>query len=128
MQVDFTEIVVAAVSLMFSAIIIPLVRAAFLWLRTRTRSEALECALGEAEMVADSVVASLQANVVDGLKQRTEDGKLSLDDASEIADMAIDMFISDISAKSLEAIEQNADDIVAYIGNLIEARLFRAKK
>lgn len=128
MQVDFTQIVIAVVSLMFSAIIIPLVRATFLWLRTKTQNEALESALGEAQMVADSVVASLQANVVDALKEKSTDEKLNLDDASEVADMAIDMFLSDISARSLAAIEQNADDIVAYIGNLIEARLFQAKK
>ncbi len=128
MQVDFTQIVIAAVPLMFSAIIIPLVRAVFLWLKTKTQSEALQSALGEAQMVADSVVASLQANVVDALKEKSADGKLSSNEVSEVADMAINMFLSDISARSLAAIEENADDIVAYISNLIESRLFQAKK
>lgn len=128
MQVNGTEIVIALVGLVFSAVILPLVRAAFVWLKNKTRSEALMAALEEAQIVADGVVAGLQANVVDGLKAKSEDGKLNADDIREVADMAIDEFIRDLSARSLAVIEENADDLIAYIGNLIEARLVKAKK
>lgn len=128
MQVNGTEIVIALVGLVFSAVILPLVRAAFMWLKNKTRSEALMAALEEAQIVADGVVAGLQANVVDGLKAKSEDGKLDADDIREVADMAIEEFIRDLSARSLAVIEENADDLIAYIGNLIEARLVKAKK
>lgn len=128
MQVNGTEIVIALVGLVFSAVILPLVRAAFVWLKSKTKNEALSAALEEAEVVADGVVAGLQANVVDGLKAKSEDGKLDADDVREIADMAVDEFIRDLSARSLTVIEENADDLIAYIGNMIEARLAKAKK
>lgn len=128
MQVNGTEIVIALVGLVFSAVIMPLVRAAFMWLKSNTKNEALSAALEEAQVVADGVVAGLQANVVDGLKGKSEDGKLDADDVREIADMAVDEFIRDLSARSLMVIEENADDLIAYIGNMIEARLAKAKK
>lgn len=128
MQVNGTEIVIALVGLVFSAVILPLVRAAFMWLKSKTKNEALSAALEEAQVVADGVVAGLQANVVDGLKGKSEDGKLDADDVREIADMAVDEFIRDLSARSLAVIEENADDLIAYIGNMIEARLAKAKK
>lgn len=128
MQIDGTQIVIAAVGLVFTAVIVPLVRAAFAWLKGKTKNEAMQAALGEAQRVADGVVASLQATVVDGLKQKSADGKLSADEALDVADTAIEMFLSDISARSLELIAENADDVTAYIGNLIEARLAQLKK
>jgi hypothetical protein len=128
MQINVTEIVITIVGLVFSAVVIPLTKAAFSWLRERTHSEAIHSALREAEAVADNVVASLQANVVEGLKAKSADGKLSKDDIKMIASKAFDMFVSDLSAQSLAVIADNSDDITAYIRNLIEARLLAAKK
>ena len=128
MQINVTEIVIAIVGLVFSAVVIPLTRAAFVWLKGRTQNEALRAAIDEAQTVADNVVARLKAGVVDGLKQKSEDGKLNADDAAQILEMAVDMVVSDLSAHTLALIENNADDIVAYLTNLIEARLFKIKK
>lgn len=127
-MVDWTQVVLAIVPLLFTAIIIPLVKAAFDWLKSKTQNEALKAALDEAQKIADQVVASLQATVVDGLKAKSTDGKLSADDIREIADTAVEMFLSDVSQKTLEVLENNADDITAYISNLIESRLAQLKK
>lgn len=128
MQIDWTQLIIAAAGLLFSAVIIPLVKAAFGWLKSKTENEAVQAALAEAQAVADTVVASLQQTVVQGLKQRSTDGKLTADDAREVADLAVEMFLSDLSARSLAVIEENADDIIAYVGNLLEARLLRLKE
>ncbi len=128
MQINVTEIVISVMGIVFTAVIIPLTKAAFAWLRERTRSEALLCALDEAEAVADNVVASLQASLVEGLKEKSTDGKLSADDVKMVAAKSFDMFVSDLSAKSLEIIANSADDIGAYVRNLIEARLLAMKK
>jgi len=128
MTIDVTQIIIAAIGLVFTGILIPLIKAAFSWLKEKTNSEVLLTAISEAEAVADQVVASLQANVVDGLKAKSEDGKLSADDIKTVAEQAFDMFVSDISAKSLAVITNNADDITAYVRNLIEARLLAMKK
>ena len=125
---DITQIIIAAAGLLFSAVIIPLVKAVFAWLKSKTDNEALKSAIEEAQGVADAVVAGLQANVVDGLKAKSADGKLSADEAKELAQSASSMFLSDLSARSRKVIESNADDISAYIGNLIESRLIKMKK
>ena len=79
-------------------------------------------------MVADGVVAALQTNVVEGLKAGNTDGKLTVDEAREVMDMAIGQFLCDLSEKSLEAIDQNADDVAQFIANIIEQRLSLYKK
>ena len=128
MQIDVTQIIIAGVGLAFTAVVVPLIRAAFEWLKGKTKNEALRAALEEAQAVADGVVASLQASVVDGLKEKSADGKLSSDEAMEIADRAVEMFLSDISERSLALLEENADDVTAWIGNMIENRLAQLKK
>ena len=127
MQINVTEIVIALVGLVFSAVVIPLTRVAFVWLKGRTQNEALRSALDEVQTVADNVIAQLKVNVVDGLKEKSEDGRLSAEEACGVMDMAIGMVVSDLSARTLTLIEDNADDITAYISNLIEARLLKTK-
>ena len=127
MQIDWTNFLIALVGLVFSAILIPLVKAAFAWLRGKTENEALQAALTEAQNLADTVVASLQQTVVEGMKARSTDGKLTAEDAREIADMAIEQFLSDLSAKSTALLEDNASDLVQYVSNLLEARLLKLK-
>ncbi len=124
---DWTQIVIAIVGLMFSAVVIPFVKAAFAWLKEKTQNEALYTALDEAQTVADQVVAGLNATVVDGLKAKSADGRLSADEAKEVALKALDMFLSDLSARSLAVLENKADDLAAYVGNLLEARLHYMK-
>ena len=125
---DWTQILIALIGLLFSAVIVPLVKAAFSWLKGKTLNEALRTALDEARAVADNVVASLQQRVVEGLKAKNADGKLRPEEAQEVAKMALEMFLSDLSARSLALIENNADDIGAYVGNLLEARLLCLKE
>ena len=79
-------------------------------------------------MVADGVVAALSANVVEGLKEKNADGKLSAQEAKEIMEVAIGQFLCDLSSRSLAFIEDNADDAAEYIANLIESRLALSKK
>ena len=45
---DWTQIVIAAAGLLFSVVIIPLVKAAFAWLMSKTENEAVLTALNEA--------------------------------------------------------------------------------
>jgi uncharacterized membrane protein YhiD involved in acid resistance len=125
--VDLTEIVIAVVGLVFSAVIIPLTKAAFTWIKSKTENENIRMAIDEAQTVADNVTARLQVSIVDGLKEKSADGKLSKEDARSILDTAVDMVISDLSAGALRVIENNADDITDWLRNLIEARLFKRK-
>lgn len=128
MEVNLTEILIAIIGIIFTGVIIPLVRAAFVWLKEKTDNEALKRALDEAQTVADGVVAGLQVNVVEGLKAKNADGKLTADEAKEVLSTAIGNFLGNLSEKSLEVIENNADDASQFIANLIEQRLNLYKK
>ena len=125
---DWSKVAVAAVGLVFSAVVMPLVKAAFAWLKSKTENEAVQAALDEAKTVADNVVASLKATLVDGLKAKSTDGKLSAAEAREVAEKAMDMFFSDVSARSLKVLERNADEISAFVGNLLEAWLLALRE
>ena len=124
---DWTQFMIAGAGLVLTGVVIPLLNASFAWLRSKTQNEALSTALGEAQMVADNVVSSLKATVTDGLKAKSADGKLTAAEAKEVADMAVKQFLSDLSVRSLALIQEGADDITAYAGRLIEARLLRLK-
>jgi Tfp pilus assembly protein FimT len=125
--VDWTQLLIAIVGLAFTAVIAPGIKAWLAWLKGRTKNEALQAALSEAQTVADNVVASLQQTVVDGLKAKSADGKLTAEDAKAVYEQAVESFLADLSAQSLAVLENNADDIVAYVSNLLEARLFKLK-
>ena len=125
---DWSEFAVAAVGLLFSVVVIPLVKAAFAWLMSKTENEAILMALDESKAVADNVVASLKSSLVDGLKAKSADGKLSAAEAGEVTKKAMDMFFADLSSKSLEVLTCNADDISAYVSNLLEARLLALRE
>ena len=126
-MVNWTDVVIAGVGIIFTAVIIPLVKAGFAWLKGKTQNEALLAALAEAEKVADQVVAGLQANVVEGLKAKNANNKLTPQEIKDVTKQAFDAFVSDISQKSLEVLADKADDIEAYIKNLIESRLAKFK-
>lgn len=128
MQVNLTEIIIALIGIVFTGVIIPLVRVVFVWLKEKTQNEALKSAIEEAQIVADGVVAGLGANVVEGLKQKNEDGRLTADEAMQVMETAIGQFMCDLSERSLEVIEKNADDVAEFISNLIEQRLAVYKK
>jgi molybdopterin-guanine dinucleotide biosynthesis protein len=125
-EINVTQIIIAVIGLLFTAVIIPLVKAAFEWLKGKTQNEALRAALEEAKAVADQVVTSLQQSLVEGFKAENG-GKLTAEKAKEVLDMALDKFINDVSDKTLALIENNAVDVASYIANLIESRLFHLK-
>jgi len=128
--IDWTRYMIAATGLLLTGVVIPLINAVFTWFKSKTRSEKLHTALEEAHEVATNVVATLQQTIVEDLKAKSTNGKLSIDDAKEIGQDAIRMFLSDLSEESRKFIESNADDFNAYVGRLIESRLFylKAKK
>ena len=127
MGINLTEIIIAVIGIVFTGVIIPLVKAAFIWIKSKTENEAILTAITESQTVADNVVAMLQANIVEGLKAATTDGKLSPEEASGVMEKAINMFCADISDGALKVIQNNTDNVSAYIQNLIEARLAKLK-
>ena len=131
---EWTDILVKAIISIIgivTATVIPiLTKVAFAWLKEKAGliqeqklSTALVMALDEAEIVAGNVVAGLEATLVYQLREKSKDGTLSKEDIELITQTAFESFKSDISAKSYELLENNADNIMAAVGNLIEKKL-----
>jgi len=123
MSIDVTEIIIAVIGIVFTGVVIPLIKALFDWIKSKTASEALKAALDEAQSVADIVVLSLQQTVVDDLKAKSADGKLTAEDAKTVAQKALTQFMHNVSSKTLEVLQNNADNLGDYIRDLLEARL-----
>lgn len=124
---DWTQVLITVITLVFTGVIIPVGKAFWVWLKSKTENEAVLTALSEAQAVADNVVASLQQNVVDGFKQAASDGKLSPEEGCNVMESAIKMFCMDISDGALNVIENNSDNAAEYIRRLIESRLVKLK-
>jgi len=131
---EWTDILVKAIISIIgivTATVIPiLTKVAFAWLKEKAGliqeqklSTALVMALDEAEIVAGNVVAGLEATLVYQLREKSKDGTLSKKDIELITQTSFESFKSDISAKSYELLENNADNIMAAVGNLIEKKL-----
>ena len=131
---EWTDILVKAIISIIgivTATVIPiLTKVAFAWLKEKAGliqeqklSTALVMALDEAEIVAGNVVAGLEATLVYQLREKSKDGTLSKEDIELITQTAFESFKSDISAKSYELLENNADNIMDAVGNLIEKKL-----
>ena len=124
------KVIISIIGVVTATVIPILTKAAFAWLKEKAGliqeqklSTALVSALDEAEIVAGNVVAGLQATLVYQLREKSKDGTLSKKDVALITQTAFESFTSDISAKSYELLENNADNIMAAVGNLIEKKL-----
>ena len=124
------KVIIALIGIVTTTVIPILTKVAFAWLKEKAGliqeqklSTALVMALDEAEIVAGNVVAGLEATLVYQLREKSKDGTLSKKDIELITQTSFESFKSDISAKSYELLENNADNIMAAVGNLIEKKL-----
>ena len=124
------KVIISIIGVVTATVIPILTKAAFAWLKEKAGliqeqklSTALVSALDEAEIAAGNVVAGLQATLVYQLREKSKDGTLTKSDIVLITQTAFESFKSDISAKSYGLLENNADDIMAAVGNLIEKKL-----
>ena len=122
-EINLTQIAIALIAIVFTGVIIPSAKAFFAWLVSKTKNEGLISAINEAQFVVDNVIANMQVNVVDALKEASADGKLTAEEIKQISSQSFDMFLSDISSKSLDTIMANADDVSEWVANLISSRL-----
>ncbi len=128
MNLDWTAVAIAVIGLVFSGVLIPLVKAGFTWLATKTENEALKAALDEAQQVATDTVAMLQQTMVEGLKAQAADGRLTAEEARQVAEDAVNVFMTDISSKSAALLAKRIPDWEGYAARLIEAKLFKMKQ
>ncbi|MCK9479871.1 MAG: hypothetical protein M0R40_10305 [Firmicutes bacterium] len=123
-MINWTDVVIAGIGIVFTGAIIPLVKAGIQWLRSKSNSEAIRSALDEAERIAEKTVLNLQQTMVDGLKDA---GEFTSEKAKEVMELAFQNFINDISQETFKTLTNNVESIEQYVRSLIEARLYAMK-
>lgn len=92
------------------------------------RLEHVAAAMDELETVVKHIVGDLQQTVVDGLKEATEDHKLSNTDIAYIGEQLIEKVGKQISAPAADTLYAAGVDVEAMIHSIAEAEIARIKR
>ena len=88
----------------------------------------LSAALAEAESVGIDAVRATNQVLVDELKEKSKDGKLTEDEAKEAMGVAKDYFLSHITSGSLKILEASLGPVREWLEGFLEARLSAEKR
>lgn len=88
----------------------------------------IAAAMRELELVVTNIVGDLQQTVVDGLKEASEDGKLSKTDIEWLGKQLIEKASAQISAPAAETLLAAGVDIEGMIHSIAEAWIAEIKR
>lgn len=92
------------------------------------RLEHVALAMNELEGVVTNIVGDLQQTVVDGLKEASEDGKLSKNDIEWLGKQLIEKATKQISVPAAETLVAAGVDIEGMIHSIAEAWIAEIKR
>ncbi len=128
---DFTYIlntILVAIAGGVATILIALIKKGFTWVDAKIAAigsesgrKLLESATQEAESVVVNVVTSLQADVVEGLKKASEDGKLTSEEIESLGVQAFNKFVDGMSTGGLEVLKNSKTNFETYVNDLVKA-------
>lgn len=117
------------------ALLVALIGYGVAYLRQKTQEinnkiarESLDAALAEAEIVAINAVQATKQTLVDELKARSEDGKLTRQEALEAIEAAKKRFLASISKDSLNVLIAALGPVETWLENLLEAKVAEIKQ
>jgi uncharacterized protein YnzC (UPF0291/DUF896 family) len=90
--------------------------------------QSLAAALTEAELVGIDAVRATNQVLVDELKEKSEDGKLTEDEAKEAMGIAKDYFVEHMTLGSLEILEASLGPVREWLEGFLEAKLSAEKR
>jgi hypothetical protein len=91
--------------------------------KNETARKAILAALDEANRVATEAVLATKQILVDGLKAKAADGKLTKDEATEALNMARDYFMGHMTKDSITIITAAIGPIEEWLGKYLEAKI-----
>jgi len=94
----------------------------------RTSNETLKKYLGLITESATNIVYSLNQTMVEELKSKSADGKLTKEEAEQIKEIAVKLLISTLKEDALEFLTNTFDDAEEFLASLIEKIVVDAKK
>lgn len=90
--------------------------------------QSLAAALTEAELVGIDAVRATNQVLVDELKEKSEDGKLTEDEAKEAMGIAKNYFVEHMTLGSLEILEASLGPVREWLEGFLEAKLSAEKR
>jgi ribosome recycling factor len=100
-----------------------LIGMAFKWLLNKVKDEKIKGFFRTLEDVSYSVVSSLKQTMVDELKAKSADGKLSEDDIELLKTKALYEVMNGIPNTYIAAIKNQIPDLQAYAAQVIEKKV-----
>ena len=90
--------------------------------------QSLSAALTEAESVGIDAVRAANQVLVDELKEKSKDGKLTEDEAKEAMGVAKDYFLKHVTSGSLKILEASLGPVRDWLEGFLEAKLSAEKR
>ena len=95
--------------------------------KNETARASLLAAIAEAERVAVDAVQATNQVLVDGLREASEDGKLTKEEAAEAMRMAVEYLQSHLTPGALQILQAAYGPIEEWIESYLEAKLAQQK-
>jgi uncharacterized protein YnzC (UPF0291/DUF896 family) len=128
---DLVEILLPIIALFLIVLIgygVALLRKKIEEIDNEIARQLLSAALTEAESVGIDAVLATNQVLVDELKEKSKDGKLTEDEAKEAMGVAKDYFLSHITSGSLKILEASLGPVREWLEGFLEARLSAEKR
>ena len=128
---DLVEILLPVIALFLVVLIgygVTLLRKKIEEIDNEIARQSLSAALTEAELVGIDAVLATNQVLVDELKEKSKDGKLTEDEAKEAMGVAKDYFLSHITSGSLKILEASLGPVREWLEGFLEARLSVEKR
>ncbi|NLB74634.1 MAG: hypothetical protein GX795_11530 [Firmicutes bacterium] len=128
---DLVEILLPIIALFLIVLIgygVALLRKKIEEIDNEIARQSLSAALTEAELVGIDAVLATNQVLVDELKEKSKDGKLTEDEAKEAMGVAKDYFLSHITSGSLKILEASLGPVREWLEGFLEARLSAEKR
>jgi uncharacterized protein YnzC (UPF0291/DUF896 family) len=128
---DLVEILLPVIALFLVVLIgygVALLRKKIEEIDNEIARQSLSAALTEAEAVGIDAVRATNQVLVDELKEKSKDGKLTEDEAKEAMGVAKDYFLEHITCGSLEILEASLGPVREWLEGFLEAKLSAEKR
>ena len=127
---ELTEVVLPVFALFLVVLIgygVALLRKKIEEIDNEIARRALSAALTEAELVGIDAIRATNQVLVDELRAKSEDGKLTEDEANEAMRVAMDYFAGHVTSDSMKILEASLGPIQEWLEEFLEAKLSAEK-
>ena len=128
---QFVEILLPVIALFLAVLIgygVALLRKKIEEIDSEIARQSLSAALTEAESVGIDAIRATNQVLVDELKEKSKDGKLTEDEAKEAIGVAKDYFVDHVTSGSLEILEASLGPVREWLEGFLEAKLSAEKR